>query len=167
MSNPRNTDSDGTSYMEMIYLVNDSDFGIPEHCPCGSQIIIQISTEAEAIPKKYFVCKDFKNNGLHRKKEWTEAIEDETRCLKTKVGDNESRMRSLGGLEYRIDGIDKASQKNDGEIPHLGYQIDEIDKASKKNADEIALLEAIIEKLYNIIMLHFLCMIHSGTPNYL
>ncbi|KAG2312234.1 hypothetical protein Bca52824_023791 [Brassica carinata] len=140
MSDPSNTDSDGTSYMEMVYFVNDSDFGIPESCPCGSQIIIQISTEAEAIPKKYFVCKDFK-------KEWTEAIEDESRRLKTKVGENESRMRSLGGLEYRIDGIDKASQKNDGEIADLGYQIDEIDKASKKNADEIALLKAIIEKL--------------------
>ncbi|KAG2331403.1 hypothetical protein Bca52824_002583 [Brassica carinata] len=105
----------------MVYFANDSDFGIPERCPCGSQIIIQVSIEAKAIPKKYFVCKDFKNDGLHRKKEWTEAIEDETRRLKTKVGDNESRMRSLGGLEYRIDGIDKASKKNDGEIAHLGY----------------------------------------------
>ncbi|KAG2312664.1 hypothetical protein Bca52824_024221 [Brassica carinata] len=147
MSDPSYSDSEGTSYMEMVYLVNDSDFGILERCPCGSQIIIQISTEAGAIPKKYFVCKDFKNDGLHRKKEWTEAIEDETRRLKTKVGDNESRMRSLGGLEYRIDGIDKASKKNDGVIAHLSYQIDEIDKASKKNADEIALLKAIIEKL--------------------
>ncbi|KAG2330004.1 hypothetical protein Bca52824_001184 [Brassica carinata] len=141
MSDPSYNDSDGTSYMELVYFVKDSDFGIPERCPCGSQIIIQISTEAEAIPKKYF------NDGLHRKKEWTEAIEDETRRLKTKVGDNESRMRSLGGLEYRIDGIDKASKKNDGEIAHLGYQINEINKASKKNADEIALLKAIIEKL--------------------
>ncbi|KAG2329859.1 hypothetical protein Bca4012_020616 [Brassica carinata] len=104
-------------------------------------------SEAEPIPKKYFVCKDFKNDGLHRKKEWTEAIEDETRRLKATVGDNESRMRSLGGLGYWVDGIDKVSQKNDGEIAHLGYQIDEIDKASKKNADEIAQLKAIIEKL--------------------
>ncbi|KAG2314364.1 hypothetical protein Bca52824_017486 [Brassica carinata] len=124
MSDPSYSDSDGTSYMEMVYFVNDSDFGIPERFPCGSQIIIQISTEAELIPKKYFVCKDFKAT----------------------VGDNESRMRSLGGLGYRVDGIDKASQKNDGEIAHLGYQIDEIDKASKKNADEIAQLKAIIEK---------------------
>ncbi|KAJ4885537.1 Uncharacterized protein Rs2_35630 [Raphanus sativus] len=158
------SDSDGKSYMEMVYFVNDSDFGIPERCPCGSQIIIQISTEAESIPNKYFVCKDFKassdlpnltvtlwcslqNDGLHIKKEWTEAIEEETRRLKAKVGENESRMCSLGGLEYRVDGIDRASQKYDGEIAHLGYQIDEIDKASKKNADEIAQLKAIIEKL--------------------
>ncbi|KAG2270537.1 hypothetical protein Bca52824_065092 [Brassica carinata] len=63
--------SDGASYVDMIYAVNDSNFGIPDRCPCGSAIIIQISTEAAAIPKKYFVCKDFKNDGLHRKQEWT------------------------------------------------------------------------------------------------
>nr|VDD51719.1 unnamed protein product [Brassica oleracea] len=52
--------SDGASYVDMLYAVNDSNFGIPDRCPCGSAIIIQISTEAAAIPKKYFVCKDFK-----------------------------------------------------------------------------------------------------------
>ncbi|KAG2268794.1 hypothetical protein Bca52824_063349 [Brassica carinata] len=66
---------DGASDVDMLYAVNDSNFGIPDRCPCGSAIIIQISTEAAAIPKKYFVCKDFKNDGLHRKQEWT-AIED-------------------------------------------------------------------------------------------
>ncbi|CAN7030589.1 unnamed protein product, partial [Brassica rapa subsp. trilocularis] len=52
--------SDGASYVDMLYAVNDSNLGIPDRCPCGSAIIIQISTEAAAIPKKYFVCKDFK-----------------------------------------------------------------------------------------------------------
>ncbi|KAG2271081.1 hypothetical protein Bca52824_065636 [Brassica carinata] len=52
--------SDGASYVDMLYAMNDSNFGIPDRCPCGSAIIIQISTEAVAIPKKYFVCKDFK-----------------------------------------------------------------------------------------------------------
>ncbi|CAF1805074.1 unnamed protein product [Brassica napus] len=47
--------SDGASHVDMLYAVNDSNFGIPDRCPCGSAIIIQISTEAAAIPKKYFV----------------------------------------------------------------------------------------------------------------
>ncbi|CAN6889979.1 unnamed protein product [Brassica oleracea] len=103
--------SDGASYVDMIYAVNDSNFGIPDRCPCGSAIIIQISTEAAAIPKKYFVCKDFKNDGLHRKQEWTAAIEDETRRLKKTVDDHESMIRSLGRVEYRIDRIDEDAQK--------------------------------------------------------
>nr|VDC96140.1 unnamed protein product [Brassica rapa] len=139
--------SDGASYVDMLYAVNDSNFGIPDRCPCGSAIIIQISTEAAAIPKKYFVCKDFKNDGLHRKQEWTAAIEDETRRLKKTVDDHESRIRSLGRVEYRIDRIYEDAQKNDGEIANLGYQIHEMEKVLKKNTEEIALHKEIIEKL--------------------
>ncbi|CDY63276.1 BnaAnng18820D [Brassica napus] len=139
--------SDGALYVDMLYAVNDSNLGIPDHCPCGSAIIIQISTEAAAIPKKYFVCKDFKNDGLHRKQEWTAAIKDETRRLKKTVDDHESRIRSLGRVEYRIDRIDEDAQKNDGENANLGYQIHEMEKVLKKNTEEIALLKEIIEKL--------------------
>ncbi|KAL0722868.1 hypothetical protein Bca4012_037467 [Brassica carinata] len=134
------SDLDGSSYINMVYAVNDSNYGIPESCPCGSQITVEISTKEAGIGKKYFVCKDFKNDGLHRKKEWNEAIEDETRRLKEKVADNEGRLCSLGVLEYQVDRIDKASQSNDGNIAHLGYQIDGIDKAMKENTDEIAQL---------------------------
>ncbi|CAN7047051.1 unnamed protein product, partial [Brassica oleracea var. botrytis] len=108
---PRCVSSDGASYVDMLYAMNDSNFGIPDRCPCGSAIIIQISTEAVAIPKKYFVCKDFKTDGLHRKQEWTSAVEDETRRLKKTVDDHESRIRSLGRVEYRIDRIDEDAQK--------------------------------------------------------
>ncbi|CDY71003.1 BnaAnng35770D [Brassica napus] len=58
--------SDGASYVDMLYSVNDSNFGIPDRCPCGSAIIIQITTEAAAIPKKYFVCKDFKIHEMEK-----------------------------------------------------------------------------------------------------
>ncbi|CDY48455.1 BnaAnng09850D [Brassica napus] len=139
--------SDGASYVDMLYAVNDSNFGIPDRCPCGSAIIIRISTEAAAIPKKYFVSKDLKNDRLHRKQEWTAAIEDETRRLKKTVDDHESRIRSLGRVEYRIDRIYEDAQKNDGEIANLGYQIHEMEKVLKKNTEEIALLKKIIEKL--------------------
>ncbi|KAG2266082.1 hypothetical protein Bca52824_073161 [Brassica carinata] len=136
--------SDGASYVDMLYAVNDSNFGIPDRCPCRSAIIIQISTEAAAIPKKYFVCKDFKTGCT--KQEWT-AIEDETRRLKKTVDDHESMIRSLGRVEYRIDRIDEDAQKNDGEIANLGYQIHKMEKVLKKNTEEIALLKEIIEKL--------------------
>ncbi|CAF1862236.1 unnamed protein product [Brassica napus] len=147
LSMSTSSSSDGASYVDMLYAVNDYNFGIPDRCPCGSAIIIQISTEAAAIPKKYFVCKDFKNDGLHRKQEWTAAIEDETRHLKKTVDDHESRIRSLGHVEYQIDRIDEDAQKNDGEIANLGYQIHEMEKILKKNTEEIALLKEIIEKL--------------------
>ncbi|KAL0729828.1 hypothetical protein Bca4012_025921 [Brassica carinata] len=105
--------------VDVLHFVSDSDYGIMERCPCGSKIIIEISKAEADIGKKFFVCKDFENDGLHRKKEWNEAIEEETRRLRTKVDDNERRIRSLGALEYKIDGIDKTSKKNADEIAHL------------------------------------------------
>ncbi|KAL0741066.1 hypothetical protein Bca4012_082579 [Brassica carinata] len=114
------SDSDGSSYMNMI--------------------TVEISKDGADIGKKYFVCKDFKDDGLHRKKEWNEAIEDETRRLKDKVAANEAKIRSFGPLEFQVDMIKKDSITNDANIAHLGYQIDEIEKVLKENADDIAQL---------------------------
>ncbi|KAL0715971.1 hypothetical protein Bca4012_065293 [Brassica carinata] len=133
------SDSDGSSYMNMI--------------------TVEISKDGADTGKKYFVCKDFKDDGLHRKKEWNEAIEDETRRLKDKVAANEAKIRSFGPLEFQVDMIKKDSITNDANIAHLGfeeiaddiaqlgYQFDRMDRASKKNAEEIADLKDIIKKL--------------------
>ncbi|KAL0729486.1 hypothetical protein Bca4012_025579 [Brassica carinata] len=101
------SDSDGSSYMNMVLMIAHSDHGIPDSCPCGSQIMVEISKDGADIGKKYFVCKDFKDDGLHRKKEWNEAIEDETRRLKDKVAANEAKIRSFGPIEFQVDMIKK------------------------------------------------------------
>ncbi|KAL0715847.1 hypothetical protein Bca4012_065169 [Brassica carinata] len=134
------SDSDGSSYMNMVLMIAHSDHGIPDSYPCGSQITVEISKDGADIGKKYFVCKDFKDDGLHRKKEWNEAIEDETRRLKDKVAANEAKIRSFGPIEFQVDMIKKDSITNDANIAHLGYQIDEIEKVLKENADDIAQL---------------------------
>ncbi|KAL0733642.1 hypothetical protein Bca4012_009852 [Brassica carinata] len=126
------SDSDGSSYMNMVLAVAHSDHGIPDSCPCRSQITVEISKDGADIGKKYFVCKDFK--------EWNEAIEDETRRLKDKVATNEAKIRSFGPLEFQVDMIKKDSITNDANIAHLGYQIDEIEKVLNENADDIAQL---------------------------
>ncbi|KAL0742078.1 hypothetical protein Bca4012_083591 [Brassica carinata] len=82
----------------------------------------------------------FQDDGLHRKKEWNEAIEDETRRLKDKVAANEAKIRSFGPIEFQVDMIKKDLITNDANIAHLGYQIDEIEKVLKENADDIAQL---------------------------
>ncbi|KAL0702203.1 hypothetical protein Bca4012_058325 [Brassica carinata] len=135
-------------YVDMLHFIANSDYGIPEYCPCGSQIIIKISKAEADVGKKFFVCKDFENDGLHRKKELNGAIEEETRRLRTKVDDNERRIRSLGPLEYKS--LRTKVDDNERRIRSLGpleYKIDEINK-TKKNADEVAQLKEIIKNLY-------------------
>ncbi|KAL0885091.1 hypothetical protein Bca101_009073 [Brassica carinata] len=59
-------DSDGSSYINMVLAVAHSDHGIPDSCPCGSQITVEISKDGADIGKKYFVCKDFKFDRMDR-----------------------------------------------------------------------------------------------------
>lgn len=164
--------SDGYEYGNWLHYVADSNFGIPEECPCGSAIIVQICTEAASIPKKFFVCKDFKvscnlayncpcsfprfkcpfksyfqDDGLHRKQEWTTAIEDETRRLKKTVEEHDSSLRSLGAHDYRVQRIAQDVERNDANIAYRGFEIHEIEKVLKQHAEEIAYLKGIIEKL--------------------
>ncbi|KAL0715172.1 hypothetical protein Bca4012_064494 [Brassica carinata] len=60
------SDLNGSSYINMVYAVNDSNYGILERCPCGSQIMVEISTKEADIGKKYFVCRDFKFDRMDR-----------------------------------------------------------------------------------------------------
>ncbi|KAF2601251.1 hypothetical protein F2Q70_00025600 [Brassica cretica] len=82
-------------YIDMLYTVADSDYEIPRRCPCGGQIVIHICNAESDIGKKYFIFKDFEDDGLHIKKEWDEAIAEETGMLKKKVDGHECRIRSL------------------------------------------------------------------------
>ncbi|CAF2076137.1 BnaC01g29640D [Brassica napus] len=58
--------------------------------------------EFRYVVHAYFVCKHFENDGLHRKKEWDEAIEEETKNLTRKVDDHELKIRSLYSIEDRL-----------------------------------------------------------------
>ncbi|WZZ60314.1 hypothetical protein YC2023_060421 [Brassica napus] len=86
----------------MLFFVADSDNEILLRCPCGGQIVIHVFKTGKDIGKKYFVCKHFENDGLHRKKEWDEAIEEETKKLTKKVADDELKIRSLYSIEDRL-----------------------------------------------------------------
>ncbi|KAG2266564.1 hypothetical protein Bca52824_073643 [Brassica carinata] len=130
--------SDGASYVDMLYAMNDSNFGIPDRCPCGSAIIIQISTETVAIPKKYFVCKDFKKARMDRRYRRRNPTLEENAIPSR---NDELRSLNIGSIELT------KMLKNDGEIANLGYQIHEMEKVLKKNTEEIVLLKEIIEKL--------------------
>ncbi|KAF2568513.1 hypothetical protein F2Q70_00025598 [Brassica cretica] len=86
-------------YIDMLYTVADSDYRIPRRCPCGGQI----------------------DDGLHIKKEWDEAIAEETGMLKKKVDGHECRIRSLNSMENRIKIIEEDEKNNAAEIDEIKY----------------------------------------------
>ncbi|KAF2604422.1 hypothetical protein F2Q70_00024872 [Brassica cretica] len=106
-------------YSDMLYAV--ADYGIPRRCPCGGQIVIQICNAQAGIGKKYFICKDIEGDGLHRKKEWDEAIAEETEMLKKKVEGHERRIRSLNSMENHIKILEEDEKNNAAEIDEIKY----------------------------------------------
>lgn len=135
-------DKEHKRYNDMLFFIADSDNGIPLCCPCGGQIVIHISKAGTDIGKKYFVCKHFEvktynisfsffefiistcgfqDDGLHRKKEWGEAIEEETKKLMRKVDDHEVKIRSLYSIEDRLSRLEEDEKKNDEEIEEMKY----------------------------------------------
>ncbi|KAG2328039.1 hypothetical protein Bca4012_037079 [Brassica carinata] len=114
-------DKEHQRYNDMLFFVADSNNGIPECCPCSGQIFIHISKAGTYIGKNYFVCKHFEDDGLHRKKEWGEAIEDEKKKLMRKVDDHEVKIRSLYSIEDRLSRLEEDEKKNDEEIEEMKY----------------------------------------------
>ncbi|KAG5397550.1 hypothetical protein IGI04_019364 [Brassica rapa subsp. trilocularis] len=116
MTNPSyEDDKEHKRYSDMLFFVADSDNGTLLRCPCGGQIVIHVCKAGKDIGKKYF------NDGLHRKKEWDEAIEEETKKLTRKVDDHELKIRSLYSIEDRLSRLKEDGKKNAQEIKELKY----------------------------------------------
>ncbi|CAF1930031.1 unnamed protein product [Brassica oleracea] len=56
-----------------------------------------------------------------RKKEWDEAIEEETKKLTKKVADDELKIRSLYSIEDRLSRLEEDEKKNAEDIEELKY----------------------------------------------
>ncbi|KAG2306292.1 hypothetical protein Bca52824_026040 [Brassica carinata] len=68
------------AYYNMLHLVSEAQQGIPKLCPCGSitkEIVDEEDTYDYLPGKRYFICKDFVNDGLHFRQSWVRgACED-------------------------------------------------------------------------------------------
>ncbi|KAL0655845.1 hypothetical protein Bca4012_076429 [Brassica carinata] len=56
-----------------------------------------------------------------RKKEWDEAIEQETQRLTRKVDDHERKIRRLNSIEYCVSSLEEDEKKNAEDIEELKY----------------------------------------------
>ncbi|KAG2269229.1 hypothetical protein Bca52824_063784 [Brassica carinata] len=53
-------------YYNMLHYVADAQHGIPQLCPCGSitkEVVDEEDTYDYLPGKRYFICKDFENDG--------------------------------------------------------------------------------------------------------
>ncbi|KAG2280564.1 hypothetical protein Bca52824_051784 [Brassica carinata] len=86
-----------------------ANYKIPTKCICGGAITV----EADDRRRNYYVCKDFKNDGLHIRHDCLTALEEELDCLRSQYAEESLNDRAAvdpvgqGGLKEEIrDGLE-------------------------------------------------------------
>ncbi|KAJ4867704.1 Uncharacterized protein Rs2_50751 [Raphanus sativus] len=72
-------------------LVLDATFKIPKKCFCRGAITV----ETDERGRNFYVCKDFKNDGLHIRHNCLTAIEEELDCLRIQYAQEVALRREL------------------------------------------------------------------------
>ncbi|KAL0887173.1 hypothetical protein Bca101_011156 [Brassica carinata] len=76
------------AYYNMLHFVSEAQQGIPKLCPCGS--ITKEIVDEEYLPgKRYFICKDFENDGMHFRQPWVMGMQQEVKRLKERFHSQE------------------------------------------------------------------------------
>ncbi|KAG2307276.1 hypothetical protein Bca52824_027024 [Brassica carinata] len=57
-----------------------ANYKIPTKCICGGAITVETNERG----RNYYVCKDFKNDGLHIRHNCLAALEEELDCLRSR-----------------------------------------------------------------------------------
>ncbi|KAF3543642.1 hypothetical protein DY000_02001804 [Brassica cretica] len=90
------------AYYQKVDFVSNSQQGIPQLCPCGSitkEIVDEEDTYDYLPGKRYFICKDFENDGLHFRQPWVIGVQEEVERLKLKVLRHENLLRECEALK--------------------------------------------------------------------
>ncbi|KAL1225923.1 hypothetical protein V5N11_019607 [Cardamine amara subsp. amara] len=101
-------------------LIADGDYELPPtRCPCGGRIIEETSQIEADVGRKYLTCNVFENDGLHIRKIWVHAIQEEVTKLKNEVSEQSKQIRSHGFYEYQINEMRTQLANNADEIARL------------------------------------------------
>ncbi|KAL0898865.1 hypothetical protein Bca101_082826 [Brassica carinata] len=93
------------AYYQRVDYVSNSLHGIPQMCPCGSitkEIVDEDDTYDYLPGKRYFICKDFENDGLHYRQPWVIGVQQEVERLKLKVLRHENLLRECEALKEQV-----------------------------------------------------------------
>ncbi|KAF3508383.1 hypothetical protein F2Q69_00001615 [Brassica cretica] len=93
------------AYYQRVDFVSNSLQGIPQLCPYGSitkEIVDEEDTYDYLPGKRYFICKDFENDGLHYRQPWVIGVQEEVERLKLKVLRHENLLRECEALKEQV-----------------------------------------------------------------
>ncbi|CAG7862745.1 unnamed protein product [Brassica rapa] len=79
-------------HYDMLGFVADAQYGIPTRCPCGGEIMTNVSptpkykSDFDTLPgSRYFTCKNYEDDGLHFRQPWAFGVQQEVERLRGEV----------------------------------------------------------------------------------
>ncbi|XP_033143436.1 uncharacterized protein LOC103855413 isoform X2 [Brassica rapa] len=93
------------AYYNMLHFVADAQQGIPQLCPCGSitkEVVDEEDTYDYLPGKRYFICKDYENDGLHFRQPWVMGMQQEVERLKVRFHEQEKLLRECESLKGQV-----------------------------------------------------------------
>ncbi|KAF3519056.1 hypothetical protein DY000_02062410 [Brassica cretica] len=84
---------------------SDAQQGIPKLCPCGSitkEVVDEEETYDYLPGKRYFICKDYENDGLHFRQPWVMGMQQEVERLKVRFHEQKKLLRECESLKVRM-----------------------------------------------------------------
>ncbi|KAL0835339.1 hypothetical protein Bca101_087228 [Brassica carinata] len=89
-------------YYNMLDFVANAQQGIPKLFPCGSitkETVDEEDTYDYLPRKRYFICKDFENDGLHFRQPLVMTIQEEVERLKERYHEQAKLLRECQALK--------------------------------------------------------------------
>ncbi|KAJ4875794.1 Uncharacterized protein Rs2_18054 [Raphanus sativus] len=89
-------------HYDSLHFVTDSMQGIQERCVCGQRLVRERAPAEvyDYLPgKRFFTCKEYKDDGMHYRQPWVCAVEEEIGFLKTRVEKSEEHKSLVIKLE--------------------------------------------------------------------
>ncbi|KAH0904435.1 hypothetical protein HID58_043938, partial [Brassica napus] len=76
------------AHFDILHFVTDSMQGIQERCACGQRLVRERAPAEvfDYLPgKRFFTCKEYKDDGMHYRQPWVCAVEEELGFMKTRL----------------------------------------------------------------------------------
>ncbi|KAG5414678.1 hypothetical protein IGI04_002245, partial [Brassica rapa subsp. trilocularis] len=89
----------------MLWFVQDSQYGIPRRCACGGKIIDEVlrKEDYDSQPgKRYFTCINYEDDGLHYSHPWVVGVQEEIERMRKRLEDAEEEIKGVWNLKFQI-----------------------------------------------------------------
>ncbi|KAF2532478.1 hypothetical protein F2Q70_00032684 [Brassica cretica] len=76
------------AHFDTLHFVTDSMQGIQERCACGQRLVRERAPAEvfDCLPgKRFFTCKEYKDDGMHYRQPWVRAVEEELGFMKMRL----------------------------------------------------------------------------------